>query len=336
MKDPPREAADRILDRPSVSVLLAVLDEAASIEDCLRSLAAQDYRGIWELIVAEGGSTDGTRSLVAAWQDRVHTLKIIDNPGRIQTHGLNAAAARAQGEILVRADGHTTYASDYLTRSVRRLLDSDAVAVGGLQQAEGSSVVGRAVAAAMRSPLAVGPAPYRQADSVREADTVYLGCFRRSDYVAIGGFRTLPSQVAEDADFYFRIRSGGGKVLLDPSIRSTYRPRDSLAAVARQYYRYGLGKADLLYINGRWPSWRPLGPTLLLVALLATMVVGLSSTWIPMAVLVGVWLLVLLVAGGGNPLVAVVAAVMQLGYGVGLLRGLLRSPRRVRTAVTIG
>src|SRR3990172_4248207 len=302
---------------PKVSVLLPVLDEAESIDDCLASLAAQDYQGPWELIVADGGSTDDTAPRVVAWDGKIPGLARIDNPGRIQTHGLNAAAGRALGEILVRADGHTTYAPDYLSRSVQRLVDSAAVAVGGRQMAVGSSAVGRAVAAAMRSPLAVGPALYRQAESVREVDTVYLGCFRRSDFLSLGGFRTLPSKVAEDADFYFRIRAGGGKVVLDPSIRSTYRPRDSLAAVARQYFRYGFGKADLLYINGRWPSWRPLGPSLLLVVLAATLIVGVAGTWVPMVVLVSAWLLALLIAGGGNPLVAVVAAVMQLSYGIG-------------------
>ena len=320
---------------PKVSVLLPVLDEAESIDDCLASLAAQDYQGPWELIVANGGSTDDTAARVVAWEEKIPGLVRIDNPGRIQTHGLNAAAGRAQGEVLVRADGHTTYAPDYLSQSLRSLLDSSAVAVGGLQIAVGSSAVGRAVAAAMQSPLAVGPAPYRQAESAREVDTVYLGCFRRSDFLSLGGFRTLPSKVAEDADFYFRIRAGGGKVVLDPSIRSTYRPRDSLAAVARQYFRYGFGKADLLYINGRWPSWRPLGPSLLLVALAATLIVGVASTWAPVVVLVSAWLLALLIAGGGNLLVAVVAAVMQLGYGIGLLRGLMRSPKRVRASVSV-
>src|ERR687885_672019 len=94
---------------PSVSILLPLLDEAPTIDAVLASLAAQDLPWPFEVVVADGGSTDGTPELVASWRSRLPRLVVLDNPRRLQAHGLNLAAARATGEILVRADGHTVY-----------------------------------------------------------------------------------------------------------------------------------------------------------------------------------------------------------------------------------
>lgn len=320
------------MDSPSVAVLLPVLNEADHIDVCLESLAAQDYPGSLEIVVADGGSEDGTLERLSGWSERIE-LRILHNPERVQSAGINLAAANTDAEVLIRADAHTIYASDYVHRSVKLLLTSGATAVGGNQTATARSLFGRAVAAAMDSPLAVGPARFRHADAVEEVDTVYLGAFRRSDFQALGAYRTLPSKVAEDADLYFRWRLQGARVLVDPSIRSKYTPRESPGAHWRQYYRYGIGKADMLYVNRRWPSWRPLGPLLLVLGLLGTLLAAPSNLW-PLNLLVAAWLVVLAVAGRARPMVMAAAGIMHLAYGAGLLRGLFRRPSKVRSAVT--
>lgn len=142
----------------------------------------------------------------------------------------------------------------------------------------------------------------------------------------------MPSGVAEDADLYFRWRSQGARILVDPSIRSWYTPRESPRGLWTQYHRYGVGKADLLYVNGRWPSWRPLAPLLLVVGLIVSTMLAVWSWW-PLLALLGVWVAVLALAGRGRPLVVIAAGIMHLAYGLGLLRGLLRRPSAVRAAV---
>lgn len=327
-----RSVSSPVVSLPSVTVLLPVLDEADHIDRCLQSLAAQDYPGPKEVVVADGGSTDGTMERLERWRQRLPGLVVIPNPDRLQSEGLNRAALEASGEVLVRADAHTTYAPDFVRRSVERVVETGA-AVGGPQRPEGSTRFGEAVARAMSSPLAVGPARFRHAERLEEVDTVYLGAFRRVDLLRVGGFRTLPSGVAEDADLYFRWRRAGLRVLVDPEIRSVYRPRETPGALWRQFYRYGMGKADMLYVNGRWPSWRPAAPTTLVVGLVGGLALGLGGVWWPLGLGAGAWLAVLAAAGGGRPLVMAVAAAMHLAYGLGLLRGLARRPSRVRAAV---
>ncbi|MDX1448389.1 MAG: glycosyltransferase family 2 protein [Acidimicrobiia bacterium] len=317
---------------PSVAVVLPTFNEEAFIDSCLGSLAAQDYPGPVEVLVADGRSTDATRKLVERWSDRMN-VRVVDNPQRVQSEGLWLAALATNAEILVRADAHTTYASDYVRRSVEVLDETNAAAVGGQMVPAAPSAFGRSVARVMRTPLGVGPAAFHHDGPRQEVDTVYLGAFRRQTFLDLGGMRTFPSRVAEDADFYWRMRRAGGRVVLDPTIRSVYRPRETWRRLARQFMNYGRGKADMLFVNGVWPSWRPLAPLLLVLGIVFGLLLGAGGVWWPLLALVGAWLLVLAIAARGRPLDLVVAGTMHLAYGFGLLAGLFRSPARVRAQV---
>lgn len=317
---------------PTVSIILPVFNEAGFLDPCLTSLQSQDYGGTIEIVVADGGSTDGTRQLLEDRHSRGE-LVLIDNPQRRQWAGLNSAAAAASGEILVRVDGHSTYAPDYVSRSVAALLDTEATAVGGRMIPESDTPVGSAIVSAMASPWAVGPARYRHQDHPSLVDTVYLGAFRKTDFERLGGYRDLPG-VAEDADLYYRWRTQGARIMLDPSIGSTYQPRDSWPALARQYFRYGWGKADMLYANRVLPSLRPLAPLALVLGLAAGAVTAISTSlrW-PFFGLLGLWMAALLwvaVGAGGGVIhrirTLLATALMQLSFGVGLLGGVLRGP----------
>ena len=318
---------------PSVAILLPVLNEGANIDDCLQSLADQVYNGPIEILVADGGSTDDTLDRLGTWSDRLAGLRIFENPERVQSAGLNLLAEVAHSEILIRADAHTQYADDYVSRSVAALAGTTGTAVGGPMVPKGSSDFGRAVANAFRSPLAIGPARFHHATHPTEADTVYLGAMTKDTWDSVGGMRTLPSLVAEDADFYYRLRQAGGRVLVDPAIRSTYQPRDTVSGLWRQFYRYGLGKADMLYVNGGFPSWRPLAPLALVLGLAAGLVLLILGSARLLSVVLSAWLIVLVIASRLSPMVVVATAVMHVSYGIGLLKGLARRPGRVRASV---
>jgi succinoglycan biosynthesis protein ExoA len=319
---------------PPVTVILPVLNEAAHIEATMADILGQDYSGEVEVVVADGGSTDGTREYLDRLAAVDARVTVIDNPRRRQAHGLNAAAGVARGEVLVRADGHTRYASDYVRRSVEALQELGG-AVGGRMNPVGYDVFSRAVTAAMNSPLTMGPARFHHATEREEVDTVYLGAFRREDFAALGGIRSFPSGSSEDADFYYRWRQSGRKVFVDPAIRSEYAPRNRPGSLWRQYWRYGQGKSEMFWVNGRFPSWRPLAPLALVVAVLAGIIWGVASGWwVPLAVVTGAWLAVLLAAsvraGTLLPVVVFAAAIMHLAYGLGGIWGLVRGPGPVR------
>lgn len=315
---------------PTVSVILAVLDEAAHIDDVLFTLANQDYPAIVEIVVADGGSSDGTRDLLDAWSSRDGRIRVIDNPHRRQSPGLNAAAEAATGRYLIRADGHTEYAGDYVSRSIA-VAEETGGAAGGPMNPVGLDSFERAVAAVMKTRWLM-PARFHHATMRQEVDTVYLGAFRRNEFLAVGGFRAFPSGAGEDPDFYFRWRASGRKVYVDPAIRSQYRPRSTLRGLAKQYFRYGMAKAEMAWVNGRLPSWRPLAPIALVLGLGIAGLAAVAGSPVALGAILAGWLLFLFAVAFGRrsgPLFVVVAATMQLTYGAGAIVGFL-SPWRLR------
>jgi succinoglycan biosynthesis protein ExoA len=320
------------VELPSVAVILPTFDEEGFIDACLRSLADQDYAGEWEVVIADGRSADATRRRAQEWASRMR-LRVVDNPATVQSEGLWLAAHATEAEVLVRADAHTVYAPDYVRRSVEVLAETGADAVGGPMRPEADSPFGQAVARVMRTPLGIGPGAFHHEGERRTVDTVYLGAFKRELFLKLGGMRTFPTGVAEDADFYWRLRRTGGTVVLDPAIRSSYRPRETWRALWRQFHRYGKGKADMLLVNGVWPSWRPLAPLALVLGIVVGVALAINGLWWPLVALVAAWAAAVLVAGGGRPLDALVAATMHLAYGLGILAGLFRRPATVRAQV---
>jgi len=320
--------------RSTAAVIVATLNEVTNIQHVLDT--ALRSPAVIEVMVADGGSTDGTLDVVRSAAARDGRVKLIDNPRRHQSVGLNLAASQATADLLVRLDGHTTYAEDYVDASLAAWRER--CAVGGPMLARGQQRWEQATAAAMADALAIGPGRFRHATSVEEVDTVYLGTFDREAFLTLGGYRTFPSGTVEDTDFYARWRAAGLKVLVDPTIRSWYRPRGSWRELARQYFRYGQGKAELMWLNRRLPSPRPLAPAMLVGGAGVGVVLALFGLWIPLVALALAWLGALAVVGvrsrSGGITVIAVAATMHAMYGVGFWWGVTRGhPRPTQTGV---
>lgn len=247
----------------SVSVVLPTLNERAFITDCLDSIVAQDYPGLLEVLVVDGGSVDGTAAIVERFGDPV---RLVANPRVTAAAAMNIGVAEAKGEVIVRADAHSHYAPDYVRRCVEVLEDTGAANVGGRMDPIGTTRFGRAIAAVMMSRMGVGPGRYRMATSRETVDTVYLGCWRRETFERFGGFDEAGIQwAAEDHELNMRMRQGGETIVLDPAIRSWYYPRETPRRLIRQYANYGKGKASTLVKHRTLPSWRPLVPSALVL-----------------------------------------------------------------------
>ena len=250
-----------------MSILIPTLNEASHIDACLRSVLDQTYP-LREVLVLDGGSTDGTREKVSRF---VAPVRLVDNPGRGPAAAMNTGIAASTGEVICRMDAHTVFAPDYVSCCVDVLLETGAEVVGGPMRPRGSSSFGRAVAAVTSSPIAM-PGRFHFGTTRSDVDTVYLGAWRRSTLVEARGFDAehFP-RVGEDNELNYRIRRRGGRVVLDPSLRSTYSPRESPKALWHQYHRYGLAKATSIGRHGALPSWRPVAPA----ALVAVAVIGI-------------------------------------------------------------
>jgi succinoglycan biosynthesis protein ExoA len=235
---------------PKVSIIVPCFNEENTILQLLDAIYSQDFaRQNLEVIIADGLSIDKTRERIAKFQKSkadLH-LKIIDNPSRRIPVGLNLAIAAAEGEIILRLDAHCVPRPDYVSKSVKALEESRGWIVGGIWdvQPRRSSWIAQSIAIAAAHPLGVGDALYRFTEKAREVDTVPFGAFKKSLLEKVGGFDES-LQANEDYEFNARIRKAGGTVWLDPVIKSIYYARESLAALARQYWRYGYWKVRML------------------------------------------------------------------------------------------
>jgi glycosyltransferase involved in cell wall biosynthesis len=242
---------------------MPAFNEEHYIEACIASVQAQDYpREQIEILIADGRSTDRTREILAQLSAHDPRIKVIDNPERLQAAGLGKLVKAAQGEMIVRMDVHCEYAPDYVRRCVETLERTGADNVGGAQRARAKTFFQRALCAALDSPLGVGGAKYRSADAEGFVDTVFLGAFRRKVFETIGLWD--PGAITnEDAELNQRILDAGGQIYLSRDIVVHYYPRDSYKALAKQYFRYGRGRARTLLKLGAFPTLRPLLPFLL-------------------------------------------------------------------------
>lgn len=311
------------------------------IRQTLGTVLAQDYpHDALEIIVADGMSTDDTRSIVSEMRrDSPYPLYVIDNPGQIVPTGFNAALRQAKGEVIVRVDGHTRIEPDYVTRCVDDLERTGAENVGGKMVAEMTSGFGGAVALATSSFFGIGGATFRYADRETWADTVYLGAWPRRIFETIGLFDEEMVRNQDD-EFNYRLLSSGGRIWLNPKIRSEYTSRGDPIKLWSQYYQYGYWKVRVLQKHPGQMKLRQFIPpvfvgALIVSAILALVVMpygGLLLAMIKIAYLAANAIASLWTASqyGWKHLfyLPAVFAILHVSYGLGFLIGLIRFANR--------
>ena len=244
---------------PAVSVILTVVNESAHLEAAVNAVLQSDFAGEIEIVIAVGPSRDGTRNVAdnLALQDK--RITVIENPSGRTPDGLNAALSHCRHEIIVRIDGHSEIDRQYISLAVQILQETNAVNVGGLMAAEGTTTFESAVATAMRSPIGVGSSRFHTGGEAGSVDTVYLGVFRKSALKEIGGYDSRFTR-AQDWEMNYRLRKAGGVIWFDPRLKVTYRPRNSIRSLSRQYFEYGRWRRAVSRLHKGTSHWRYLAP----------------------------------------------------------------------------
>jgi len=328
---------------PPVTVIMPIRNEGSYISASLGAVLDQDYpQDRLEVIVADGMSTDQTREIIHRLQESHPNLRLLDNPRGIVPSGMNLAIRHARGEIIVRVDGHTLIARDYVRRCVEGLRGSPAQNVGGKMSAVGKTPFGEAVALATSSRFGVGGARFHYSNAEEYVDTVYMGAWWRRVFDRIGLF---DEELVRDQDdeFNYRLAKHGGKILLRQDIRSTYTVRSTPRGLWRQYFQYGFWKVRVLQKHPRQMSPRQFIPPFFAAALLGSSFLAalIPYGWVLLALVAGSYLLANLAAStlvaarvGWKYLLILphVFVILHLGYGLGFLAGLLRFVRRWKIA----
>jgi glycosyltransferase involved in cell wall biosynthesis len=324
-----------VSESPLVTILLPIRNEAGFIERSLRAILDQDYPAArLEILVLDGMSEDGTRDMVQEMLAGVPFAKMLDNPRLLASAALNIGLAEASGEVIVRVDGHTIIAPDYVRRCVEVLSATGADCVGGLMQAEGTTPMGAAIALATSSPFGIGGSRFHFSAQPQETETVYLGAWPTQVLRSRGAFQEDVG-CNEDDEFNYRLRADGRRIWLDPSIRSVYYCRPDLGSLWHQYFRYGFWKVRVFQKVPGSAQLRHWAPPLFALAMAGGLLAALLFPFLrPLYVAgLGLYLLADLIvsvtiaarAGWRHLLrLFVVFPSLHLAYGFGFWAGILR------------
>jgi succinoglycan biosynthesis protein ExoA len=328
---------------PTVSVVLAIRNEVKFIAESLSAILRQDYPAeLLQIIVADGMSTDGTRSILREVQKGHPSIEVVDNPGLIVAAGLNVALRAATGDVIVRIDGHTIVEPDYVRTCVETLEETGAHNVGGRMTAVADSPFGWAAAAATSSPFGVGGARFHYSSKEEWVDTVYLGAWRREVFDRIGLF---DEELVRDQDdeLNYRLREAGGRILLSPRVKSRYFARSSPSALFRQYGQYGFWKVRVMQKHPGQMRPRQFAPPALVLAL-AGLVLAAPFSRLARHGLLAIVAAYVLADGASSAAIALRARpqgahwlpaifpLLHFSYGAGFLWGLFHFARRWKEA----
>lgn len=298
------------------------------LPDCIAAIRAQD-RPPDELWIVVGPSEDGTLATAHRLADERTTVLV--NEAGDRGSGLNLALGLTRAEAVAFVDAQSLIAPDYLGAAVRAMEATGADVVGGPMRPVGRSVIGRSLAVALRSPFGIGDSQFHYEGEARDVESVYLGVYRRSVIERTGPYNTALLRT-EDDDMNARIRAAGGRIHLDPRIRSTYLCRNRLTEIWAQYHGYGYWKVALAAIRPDAIRTRHILPALFTLVVTAATIVSALAWWPALPVLVAAyaaigWVAALVAGAQGLPALAafpVVTSAMHLGYGVGTISGLVR------------
>lgn len=224
-------------------MILPVLNERAVIERTLASLTGQQLAAgdSLEVLVIDGGSTDGSQDIVRNIARHDPAIRLIPNPHRTAPHAFNLGLAAARGEYVCILGAHCRYASDYIAVCLRELELHGAVGCSGrvFTRPAGSTIGAMLAYWAMGHPFAVSSRSFRtQPEGF--AETVAYPVFRRASLLAVGGYDERMTR-NQDNDMNHRLRRAGHRLYSTWKTSCEYRARAGVGSLLQ----YADG-------NGRW------------------------------------------------------------------------------------
>ena len=326
-----------------ISVVIPCLNEVGYIESTLNSLLRQEDPGEpWEVVVADGGSDDGTRLCLDRISAENGNIRWVENPLKTTPNALNIGIEASKGETIIILGAHAEVDEDFLVRNAELIkAHPESGCVGGVVEQVHGSEASRRIGAAMSTPFGVGDARFRTGGASGHVDTVAFGAYRKSVFDEIGLFDSALTRNQDD-ELNYRLLKSGWRIWFDPRIRSRYHVRSTYKNLLRQYFQYGYWKVFVNRKHSTITTWRQVIPALFLLILVVT-----GAAWV--CELLGHWnelwdgfgasifmtsLFLWMVGAAGSAIAAAntyrdVLGIMQaflvihVGYGWGYWQGIL-------------
>ncbi|NWJ24242.1 glycosyltransferase family 2 protein [Rhizobium sp. RM] len=321
----------RVNSKIRTLIVIPCLNEAKTIEALLHKFTGMMDGKNFRVVVADGGSTDGTRDIVDAFVTNDERVTLLPNPKRIQSAGINLAVSTfgQDYDYLIRIDAHGDYPDDYCLRLIEDAERTGADSVVVAMDTVGHGLFQKATAMAQNSKLGNGGSKHREGAKGHWIDHGHHALMRIAAFDAVGGYDETFSH-NEDAELDFRLRKSGFRIWMTDKTRMTYYPRSSVLPLFKQYLAYGRGRAKNLLKHRSIPKIRQMIP----LAVLPVFVFALLSLyhwvaliplglWIAACLGYGLWMAI----GQKNPygpLAAFSAMVMHFAWSTGFWLELLK------------
>lgn len=315
-----------------VSVIVPIRNEREYIENCLNSILNSDWPADhMEVLVIDGESDDGTIEIVQEMASRNARLKLMTNERRIQTVALNLGIEAAAGDVILRVDGHAEVETDFVSQSVKALVDHpECWCAGGMVETVNDTVLGKVIAAATSCPIGVGNSQFRIGNFEGYVETVPFPIYWKWVFDRIGKFDEELVR-NEDDELNARVLEQGGKIYLTPSIRSRYFSRSSFGKLWKQYYQYGVWRIRTVQKRGS-ASVRYLVPLVFVMCVILSLTMAtvfpVTAVWVAacaalyfVGLLIGATMVSRRTGWFGFVTSPIVFAILHFSYGLGSLFG---------------
>lgn len=223
------------MDTPVVSVVIPALNAARTIAEQLEALESQVCTEPFEVIVADNGSSDNTRSIVSSYAARLANFKLVDASAKRSANAARNAGWRASaGYKLLFCDADDIAAPGWIAGMAAALDVYDGI--GGMLDYQ------------RLNPHLSEREP--QCALFRErAVRVPIGAcsgWRRTLLERIGGFDDSWVIGGDDIEVAIRAAIAGARMGVAPDAFMHKREREDKRALARQFYVYGKARARLI------------------------------------------------------------------------------------------
>lgn len=320
-------------------VVIPCLNEAEHLGALVTQMHAAALRHQGRIVIVDGGSVDGSIEIAQELSERLPNVHLLHNPARLQSAGINAAV-KAYGKDhahLIRVDAHARYPVDFIDTLLTEAEATGAASVTVGMIAEGTGWVQRVAARTQNAKLGNGGSAHRTRGAGAWVDHGHHALMTLAAFEDVGGYDPSFSH-NEDAELDHRLTAAGHRIWLTGRTEIGYYPRETLAALTRQYFNYGHGRARNLLKHRSQPRLRQVAMIAVLPALLLAF---LAPVWPVFALPALVWGAATLAGGLSLSLTArsaflllsvPVAIAMHAGWSAGFWTAVVqRTGRRKRS-----
>ena len=317
-----------------ISIITPTFNRAHELKYLLESLENQKIdHNIFELIISDDGSTDGTRELIKDWEIKSSfSIKYIrqknQGPGPARNHGLENSV----GELIVFIDSDCEAHPDWLKIIMENYKKDSFDACGGPDSSKDDfTVLQKSIDFSMTSFLTTGGMRGHSENMIAEFyPRTHNMAIKKVLYDRIGGFGLL--RHGQDIEFSNRIKKSGARIKFIKDAIVYHRRRTSLKQFYKQVYNWGVARINLFLIDKKMLEPVHFFPSL-------AVLISLSVLFILIYIKINLWKIIsiyftplILVAILGSvtkkeirvfPFLLIVIPIQVIGYGLGFLKAFI-------------